>query len=105
MGEIVAIGSSSKGSSSSTIQCPLLSETNYTVWTIRMEVALKVHRVWETIDPGEDKDGDKNNMAKTLLFQSIPGSMILQVRKLDTAKEVWDTIKTRHMGADRVKEA
>lgn len=24
---------------------------------------------------------------------------------MDTAKKVWDAIKTRHMGADRVKEA
>lgn len=55
MWEIVAENSSSKGSSSSTIQCPLLNDTNYTVWTIQMKVALKVYKVWETIDPGEDE--------------------------------------------------
>lgn len=44
-------------------------------------------------------------MAKSLLFQSIPETMILQFGNLDTVKAVWDTIKTRHMGADRVKEA
>ncbi|KNA02920.1 hypothetical protein SOVF_214050, partial [Spinacia oleracea] len=67
-------------------------------------VALKVHKVWETIDPGT-KDDDKNNMAIALLFQSIPEALILQVGDLDTSKGVWDAIKARHVGADRVKEA
>ena len=104
MGEIVAANSSSKESSSSTIQCPLLNDTNYTGWTIQMKVALKVHKVFETIDSGED-EGEKNNMARALLLQSIPESLILQVRNLETTKVVWGAIKKRHMGADRVKEA
>lgn len=105
MGEIVATCIESKGSGPSNIKCPILTDTNYTVWTIRMEVLLQVHKVWETIDPGELKEDDKNNMAKVLLFQSIPESMVLQVGKLGSAKAVWDAIKTRYMGADRVKEA
>lgn len=44
-------------------------------------------------------------MARALLFQSIPESLILQVGNLETAKAIWEAIKTRHMGADRVKEA
>ena len=44
-------------------------------------------------------------MATALLFQSIPESLILQVGEFDTAKKVWDAIKSRHMGADRVREA
>ena len=103
MGEIVATNIA-KGGGSSSIKCPMLSDTNYTVWTMRMKVALKVHKVWETIEPGED-DGEKNDMARALLFQSIPESLILQVGNLETAKAVWEAIKTRHMGADRVKEA
>lgn len=86
MGEIVATTSNMKGGSSS-IKCPILSDSNYTVWTIRMKVALQVHKAWEAIDPGET-EGEKNVMAKALLFQSIPESMILQVGNLDTAKEI-----------------
>ena len=44
-------------------------------------------------------------MAIALLFQSIPEALILQVGDLDTAKSVWDAIKARHVGAERVKEA
>lgn len=77
------------GAGSSSIVCPMLNLTNYTVWAMRMRIALKVHKVWEAIEPGTDQtDVDKNNMAIALLFQSIPESLILQVGELDTAKKV-----------------
>ena len=44
-------------------------------------------------------------MAIVFLFQSIPEALILQVGDIDTAKGVWEAIKTRHVGAERVKEA
>ncbi|XP_048596513.1 uncharacterized protein LOC125578211 [Brassica napus] len=86
------------------IKCPMLTATNYTVWEIRMKIALKVHKVWEAVEE-EEPNGDKNNMAIALLFQSIPEVLILQVGELNTAKKVWEAIKTRHVGAERVKEA
>ena len=82
----------------------MLTTTNYTVWAIRMKMLLRVLKVWEVVER-ESTEGDKNDMATVLLFQSIPETMILQVGKLDTAKKVWDAIKTRHVGADRVREA
>ena len=69
-----------------------------------MNVLLKVHKVWEAIDQGSD-DGDKSDMARAFLFQSILESLVLQVGTLATTKEVWDAIKTRNVGADRVREA
>lgn len=94
----------SKESGSLSARCPMLNNVNHTVWAIRMKVMLKVHKVWETIDHGI-KDEDKNNMAIALLFQAIPENLILQVGDLDTAKAIWEAIKTRHVGADRVREA
>lgn len=44
-------------------------------------------------------------MPIALLFQAIPETLVLQIGELDTAKKVWDAIKTRHVGAERVKEA
>ncbi|CAA7037482.1 unnamed protein product [Microthlaspi erraticum] len=69
-----------------------------------MKTLLKVHKVWEVVD-NESLDGDKNDVATALLFQSIPEAFILQIGELDTAKKVWDAIKARHMGAERVREA
>lgn len=42
-------------------------------------------------------------MALALFFQSIPETLILQVGELDKAKQVWEAIITRHVGADREK--
>lgn len=95
-------GGGSSGSSS--IKCPMLNTSNYTVWAIRMKALLKVHKAWRVVETGKD-DGDQNDLAIALIFQSIPEALILQVGDLDTAKEVWDAIKARHLGADRVKEA
>ena len=44
-------------------------------------------------------------MAITLLFQFIPEALTLQVGDLETTKAVWDAIKARHVGAERVREA
>ncbi|XP_076913584.1 uncharacterized protein LOC143572260 [Bidens hawaiensis] len=85
-------------------QSPMLISTNYTVWVIRMKVLLNVHKVWITIDPGETDD-DRNNIAIALIYQSISEATIMQVGNLDSAKEIWNAIKTRNLGADRVKEA
>lgn len=88
----------------SSITCPMLTSSNYTVWSMRMKIALKINKVWETIESG-DKDEEKNNMAIALSFQSIPEALILQAGDLDKSKAVWEAIKARHVGAERVKEA
>lgn len=82
----------------------MLNATNYTVCSIRMKIALRVHKVWEVVEE-DTTNREKNDMATALLFQSIPEALILQVGELDTSKKVWEAIKARHMGADRVKEA
>ena len=95
---------STKDVGATSVKLPMLTSSNYTVWAMRMKIALKVSKVWETIDPGS-KAEDKNNMAIALLFQSIPEALVLQVGDLDNAKSVWDAVKSRHIGAERVREA
>ncbi|XP_022570911.2 uncharacterized protein LOC106407057 [Brassica napus] len=103
MGDLVTTTVKKDGGASS-ISCPMLTATNYTVWSIRMKLLLRVHKVWEIIE-NESVESDKNDIATALLFQSIPETMILQTGGLDTARKVWDAIKTRYVGADRVREA
>lgn len=55
----------------------MLTATNYTVWAMRMKITLKVQKVWEAIE-GDVTEGDKNDMAIALLFQSISKVLILQ---------------------------
>lgn len=40
---------------------------NYTVWVMRMKIALKVYKVWEVIDFG-NKFEEKNNLVIVFLF-------------------------------------
>ncbi|XP_013623877.1 PREDICTED: uncharacterized protein LOC106329780 [Brassica oleracea var. oleracea] len=86
------------------VVCPMLTTSNYTVWAMRMKVLLRVHKVWETIELGTEDD-EKNDVATVLLFQSIPEGLILQVGDLGSPKVIWEAIKTRNLGAERVKSA
>ncbi|XP_076883685.1 uncharacterized protein LOC143532543 [Bidens hawaiensis] len=88
----------------SSVQCPMLTTTNYNVWAMRMKVVLRVHKVWDTINSGVP-DEEKNDMSMALLFQSIPETVIMQIGDQETAKAMWDSIKTRLFGAERVREA
>ncbi|XP_018435910.1 uncharacterized protein LOC108808229 [Raphanus sativus] len=104
MAEVKEETANNKETGPASVKFPMLTPTNYTVWCMKMKIALKVSEVWETIDPGI-KDEKKNNMGIAYLFQSIPEALVLQVGDLDMAKGVWDAIKARNLGAERVKEA
>ncbi|XP_052621419.1 uncharacterized protein LOC128127104 [Lactuca sativa] len=79
-----------KESNTVTLQCPSI---------------FNVHRVWEAIDPGVNGDAKKNNIAIALLFKDITEEKTLLIGNLGTAKEMWDVLKTRRLGADRIREA
>ena len=72
---------------------------------MKMKAIFNVYGVWEMIEPGTESDVKKNNMAIALLYQSLPEEQVLQVGNLTKAKEMWDAVKVRHQGADRVKQA
>nr|KAJ0195434.1 hypothetical protein LSAT_V11C700343360 [Lactuca sativa] len=72
---------------------------------MRMQSIFNVHRVWEAIDPGVNGDAKKNNIAIALLFKDITEEKTLLIGNLGTAKEMWDVLKTRRLGADRIREA
>ncbi|PWA65463.1 zinc finger, CCHC-type [Artemisia annua] len=44
-------------------------------------------------------------MAIAMLYQAIPENMVLQIANLTSAKEIWEALKVRHVGVERVKEA
>ena len=87
MGDLTVATVKQKETGSSSIKCPVLSATNYTVWAIKMKILLKVHKVCDIIE-AEGGDDEKNNMVMALLVQSIPETLVLQVGELDTAKRV-----------------
>ncbi|GJT70102.1 zinc finger, CCHC-type containing protein [Tanacetum coccineum] len=88
-------------------QCPKLKSTNYTVWAIQIKVILEAHDLWEAI---ESKDKTKVDIKKdkatiAFLYQALTEDVILQVAGCETAKELWDSLKTRHVGEEKVQQA
>ena len=50
-------------------------------------------------------DEKKNKIARAQLLGALSEDILLQVSGKKTAKEVWDSLKTRFVGANRVKAA
>ncbi|GJU41805.1 zinc finger, CCHC-type containing protein [Tanacetum coccineum] len=88
-------------------QCSMLKGANYTTWAIRMQVILEANELWEMIEPNltTEVDTKKDKTAIAYIYQSLPEEQLLLISKYKTAKEVWDALKTRHVGVNRVQQA
>nr|GEU63163.1 ribonuclease H-like domain, reverse transcriptase, RNA-dependent DNA polymerase [Tanacetum cinerariifolium] len=82
----------------------MLTKTNYSVWAIKTRVNLQAQGVWDATQR-EGVEDRQDRMALAAIYQAIPEDVLLMLADKDTAKEACETIRTMHMGADRVKEA
>nr|GEZ00758.1 ribonuclease H-like domain, reverse transcriptase, RNA-dependent DNA polymerase [Tanacetum cinerariifolium] len=88
-------------------QCSMLKPSNYSLWAIRMQIILEANGLWEMIEPLETTKADnkKDKTAIAFLYQALPEEQLLQITKHKTEKAIWDTLKTRHIGEERVQQA
>nr|GEY33899.1 zinc finger, CCHC-type [Tanacetum cinerariifolium] len=88
-------------------QCPMLKGANYTTWAIRMQVILEANDLWEMIEPNEKTQANnkKDKTAIAFIYQTLPEEQLLQITKHKTAKAIWDALKTKHIGEQRVQKA
>ena len=89
-------------------QVPVLTPTNYPVWAVKVKSIMDGYGIWETVEPrgwGEELDPKKKKQAITFLFQTIPKDMVLQMASYKDPKQVWDGVKIRYLGVDRVRAA
>ncbi|CAD6256119.1 unnamed protein product [Miscanthus lutarioriparius] len=108
-------GGSGGGDRGDRINYPALTATNYTSWSIRVQAIMEDQGVWEIMEPtGETLDQGatavaarkaKNIKARVHLLQCLPDDLLMQVATKKTGKEVWDSLKARFVGEERVKEA
>ncbi|KAD4584276.1 hypothetical protein E3N88_21877 [Mikania micrantha] len=93
--------------SSTTYQCSLLTATNYTSWAIKMESFMDAQGIWDAIEPpvGVDVDVKIGKKARAFIFQALPEDILLQVAGHRGAKDVWDALKVRYLGENRVQQA
>ncbi|CAD6270422.1 unnamed protein product [Miscanthus lutarioriparius] len=94
---------------------PTLTSTNYTSWCIHVQAIMEDREEWEIVEPAADatvptaaeaeKIKAKDKKIKANLLQCIPDDILMQVAKKKTGEEVWDSLKARFVGADRVRDA
>ncbi|KAK9062175.1 hypothetical protein SSX86_019361 [Deinandra increscens subsp. villosa] len=97
-----------KEGGSMAFQCPTLTPTNYPVWAVKVKSIMDAYGILEAVEPrtlGEEPDPKKAKQALAFLFQAIPEEMVLQMASYTDPKKVWDSLKTRYLGVDRVRTA
>ncbi|GJV37302.1 hypothetical protein Tco_1409779 [Tanacetum coccineum] len=72
-----------------------------------MQIMLEANGLWKMIEPLEttQSDNKKDKTAIAFLYQALPEEQLLQITKHKTAKAIWDALKTRHIGEERVQQA
>lgn len=91
-----------------TLHYPMLSRNNYATWAIKMKVFMRDQGVWDVVELRIVKTVvkvKKDKMALATIYQGITKDMLLSLAEKQTTKELWDVLKTRFLGADRVKTA
>jgi hypothetical protein len=87
----------------------MLTGDNYTVWAIKVEANLDAQGLWEAVVPAEDSAAaviaKKDKPARAYLLGALSEDILLQVSSKKTAAELWASLKTRFVGADRVRAA
>ncbi|GJU66453.1 ribonuclease H-like domain, reverse transcriptase, RNA-dependent DNA polymerase [Tanacetum coccineum] len=93
--------------SATSFQCPMLNNSHFNILAIRMQVILEANDLWEVAEP-QPTTQIENKADKTVIafiFQALPEDQILQIAKHKYARTVWDALKTRHVGENRVQQA
>nr|GEY75361.1 zinc finger, CCHC-type [Tanacetum cinerariifolium] len=85
----------------------MLKPSNDSLCAIRMQIILEANGLWEMIKPLETTKADNKKDKTTIafLYQALPEKQLLQITKHKTAKTIWDALKTRHIGEERVQQA
>nr|GEX80666.1 ribonuclease H-like domain, reverse transcriptase, RNA-dependent DNA polymerase [Tanacetum cinerariifolium] len=76
------------------------------VWIIKIKVILEAHGLWEVIEPKENTqvDDKKDKATMDFLYQALTEDVILQVASCKMAKELWESLKKRHVGEEKVQQ-
>ncbi|KAF0888584.1 hypothetical protein E2562_016053 [Oryza meyeriana var. granulata] len=84
---------------------PMLTRTNYMAWAMRMKFLLRTNGAWGAIDLEKASraiDESKDQLALTIISQSIDDKMLLRVAEKETASDVWAALRSMHSMDDFV---
>ncbi|XP_073355233.1 uncharacterized protein [Aegilops tauschii subsp. strangulata] len=87
----------------------VLTGDNYTTWAMKVEANLDATGLWEAVVPAKDAAAavvaKKDKLARAYLLGALSEDLLMQVSMKKMAAEVWASLKTRFVGADRVRAA
>ncbi|KAJ0982161.1 hypothetical protein J5N97_010416 [Dioscorea zingiberensis] len=87
------------------IQYPMLNDTNYGLWAVKMKILLRSLGVWGAIEGIGVVEEEKDQAALAAISQAVPDTVMMAIAEKETAKEAWDALKEMRVGEDRVKKA
>ncbi|KAL1193317.1 hypothetical protein V5N11_012556 [Cardamine amara subsp. amara] len=109
-------------SSNFSAPCVPKFDGDYDHWSLLMENLLRSKEYWSVIQSGfkEPREDEvmsaaqqktldeaklKDLKAKNYLFQSIDKSILKTITQKETSKQLWDSMKVKYQGNERVKRA
>ena len=106
--------------SNAAIPVPRFSGESYQIWVVKMRSYLKSFGLWEFVDQDKQtpplranptiaqiKQHEEEKMKKekvvACLHSSLTDAVFTSIMHLETAKEIWDELKGRYKGSERVR--
>ena len=87
------------------IQYPMLNDSNYGLWAVKMRVLLRPFGVWSALEGTIEFDQGKDDEAFAALSQSVLDAVMMAVANCETAHDAWEAIRRMRVGEDRVQKA
>lgn len=79
------------------MKLPKLTRNNYENWAWLVKMALTMRSLWEVVDPKSTKENaEKDGKAMFLIAATLPADLTSLVKREETAREVWSSIRHRY---------
>jgi hypothetical protein len=70
------------------VQLPLLTKSNYTEWSLIMQVSLEAMWLWSVVETGKGERRD-DRLALSAILRAVPSEMKARLAVKLTAYEAW----------------
>nr|CAB3494904.1 unnamed protein product [Digitaria exilis] len=107
---IMTSGFGNSTTSTGRLPFPMLTRTNYAAWAMKLKFLLRANGAWGVVDHGKKLKGEavdevQDQLALSIISQSVGYDTLLRVSEKETAYDVWEALRSMHVGVKRVREA
>ncbi|KAL6622998.1 hypothetical protein ACP70R_032877 [Stipagrostis hirtigluma subsp. patula] len=86
------------------IELPMLTTTNYHVWSSVMHVCMEALGLWGAVET-DKVERREDRRALAILLSAVPTEMKAGLAAKESAKEAWAAVRSMRMGDERVRDA